>query len=448
MKPRIAVVALLLCLLAEAGHAQSSFQFGVSTHVGLGRSSFQNTNAAISLAGLTFRDEVTWSRIELQQGSLAFPAMLKDVDALVTRTAEQGRRPLLILDYGNKFYDAEELITSDAGIAAYARYVRFMVKYFKGRVDQFEIWNEWNIGMGSPTMPRKPGTPQAYVKLLKAAYAAAKEENPAAVIIGGAVAGIDDTWINAFGSAGGFQYLDAFSVHPYEFWRNRTTRPAAPLIEKVSKTALRVGDFVLSSAFGAAAFQPIAGTPEAAIAKLDALKTRIDAMAAKNVKVYITEMGWPTSDDRYGVSEGVAAAYAQRFFLLARTRPWIAGVWWYGLFDNGADGGDKENRFGLMKIDGAAKPAYRSLLAIRKMLEAPSAPSVTLAADGQVTLQGTLADGKEFAVLWLATDDFVRRQSSSDATAAIAKGLRLSTQDAASTTDTILSATPKLFLRD
>ncbi len=40
--------------------------------------------------------------------------------------------------------------------------------------------------------------------------------------------------------------------------------------------------------------------------------------------------------------------------LLAKARPWIAGVWWYDLFDDGDDAANKEHRFGLITSNGAA----------------------------------------------------------------------------------------------
>jgi polysaccharide biosynthesis protein PslG len=241
------------------------------------------------------------------------------------------------------------------------------VRHFKGRVDQFEVWNEWNIGLGSPT--RRPGTAQAYVPVLRAAYQAVKAENPSAVVIGGAVAGIDDRWIEAFGEAGGFQYLDAFSVHPYNYQQERPT-------------------------------------PEADIEHLDALKARVDHFApGRDLQIYVTEVGWPTHEGPHGSTEATEAANLQRFLLLAKSRSWIAGVWWYDLFDDGDNPHDKENRFGLLSHAGVGKPAFEALLAIRPFLESANALAVTSGKDGHITVKGKGNDGKRLTASWLPTED-------------------------------------------
>ncbi len=125
-------------------------------------------------------------------------------------------RPLLILNYSNRFCDGGGLLKSPEAIAAYAKYVRFVVQHFKGRVDQFEVWNEWNIGGGGTDAQRasRSGSPEDYAKVLRAAYAAVKAENPSAKVIGGAFAGYDYRWVEAFARAGGFGSLDGFPRIP------------------------------------------------------------------------------------------------------------------------------------------------------------------------------------------------------------------------------------------
>lgn len=320
------------------------FQYGVGVHVGMNKNALVATNKALTQMGVnTFRDEVFWHRLEKTRGKLAFPDSLKDLDQLVTESAKRGVKPLIILDYGNTFYDNGGLIQSPAGIVAFTRYVRFVVKHFRGRVDQFEIWNEWNIGGGGTPEQRAArfGSAEQYAELLKAAYAAVKAENPSATVIGGAFAGFDYTWIDAFAKAGGFQSLDGFSIHPYVFSQGKPPR----------------------------------GTPEAAMRHLDDLKARLDTLAkGRNVRVYVTEIGWPVHKDAMGVSEEMAAEYLRRFMTLAKSRPWIAGVWWYDLFDDGDDASNKEHRFGLIARDGKPRPAFQALIDIRPTLAQGTAP--------------------------------------------------------------------------
>jgi hypothetical protein len=323
----------------------------------------------------------------------------------VTDAAKQGRRPLLILDYGNKLYDDGGQIRSPEGIAAYVRYVRFVVRYFRGRVDQFEVWNEWNIGSGGTDAQKSAryGSPQEYAALLRAAYTAIKVENPSATVIGGAFAGYDYKWIDAFGHAGGFNSLDGFSIHPYVFSEGQRVPQAPTGLGVVTGLAHMQLAVCARDARADTPFKPSPGTPESAIKKLDDLKARIDLLApGKNVRLYITEEGWPVHTGPHGVSDETAAAYLQRFMLLAKSRTWIAGVWWYDLFDDGDDAENKEHRFGLLAKDGTPKPAFQALVDIQSLLAAPSRPTVQTDADGRVTVTAQRADGKRASASWSA----------------------------------------------
>jgi polysaccharide biosynthesis protein PslG len=324
----------LITAIAFAGVAgAASFQVGVGVHVGQNKNPLDATAAALDQGRFTsFRDEVFWHRLERKKGVLEFPESLRDLDQLVTLTVQRGGRPLLILDYGNPLYDGGGQLSSPEAIAAWSRYVRFVVKHFKGRVDQFEVWNEWNIGGGGTAAQRaaRYGSPEDYAKVLKAAYSAVKSENATASVIGGAFAGYDYKWIEAFARYGGFSSLDGFSAHPYVFAEGRK------------------------------------GTPDSAIRHLDDLKVLIDRLApGRNVPVYVTEAGWPVHEGTNGITEQQAATYLQQFMLLAKSRPWIAGVWWYDLFDDGDAAANAEHRFGLIDRAGLKRPAFQAVAGVR-----------------------------------------------------------------------------------
>ena len=177
---RIAI-ALCLWIACSVAQSQSPFQFGVGIHVGQNRNELRETETALVQGGFnSFRDEVFWHRVETKQGVLEYPDNLRDLDQLVTRSVRRGVRPLLILNHGNRFYDGGGLLSSAEGIAAYSRYVRFVVKHFEGRVDQFEVWNEWNIAAGGTPAQRaaRHGSPEDYARVLRAAFTAIKAANP------------------------------------------------------------------------------------------------------------------------------------------------------------------------------------------------------------------------------------------------------------------------------
>ena len=340
MKFRMHAVAMLALAVFTSVAGAAPLQVGVGVHVGQNKNDLDATAAALEQARVTsFRDEVFWHRLERRKGVLEFPESLNDLDQLVTRAAQRGLRPLLILDYGNPLYDGGGQLSSAEGIAAWSRYVHFVVKHFKGRVDQFEVWNEWNIGSGGTPAQRaaRHGSPEDYAKVLQAAYTAVKAENSAATVIGGAFAGYDYKWIEAFARAGGFGSLDGFSTHPYVFAEGKAK-----------------------------------GTPESAIRHLDELKALIGKLApGRDVRIYVTEAGWPVYSGVNGVTEQQSASYLRQFMLLAKARPWIAGVWWYDLFDDGDDAANTEHRFGLIDHAGAKRPAFQALAKVRDEVVAP-----------------------------------------------------------------------------
>jgi hypothetical protein len=48
--------------------------------------------------------------------------------------------------------------------------------------------------------------------------------------------------------------------------------------------------------------------------------------------------------------------------LLLQSKRYVAGVWWYDLFDDGNDPSNREHRFGLMHKDHTPKPAFNALM--------------------------------------------------------------------------------------
>lgn len=162
-------------------------------------------------AGLTFvRDEYRWDQIEKEKGILKLP---EDAKEKFVKMHENGAEIIYICLYENPFYDEGRTPSSDEAIAAYARYCAYMAKELKGIVKYFEIWNEYNEPYFNPS--NEP--PETYVKMLKAAYQAIKQVNPDAIVIGCDTADIDHEWIERVLAAGGGDYMDAISVHPYDW---------------------------------------------------------------------------------------------------------------------------------------------------------------------------------------------------------------------------------------
>jgi len=433
--------------VAMPSHAQRKLEVGVGVH--MGDYPLPATQKALNDLDVSLRGDVPWKDIEVTPGNLQYPSSasspLGKLDTLVTDAARRQHRPVLILAYGNKAYDGGGLITSPRGIDAFAKYAAFTVAHFKGRAEDFEVWNEWNHGTGLPPEHKVAGDARSYVNLLRATAQSIKSANPQARVLGGAVAGTDTAWITQFAQAQGLQYVDGLSVHPYVHCNARTV-PRAPADLKLSGKLLNMssGGSAVRVSQGVPVLSPIGGTPEQAIAWLDQVKALLDQYSpSRPIPVYVTEIGWPTSKGQCGIPPAAAAAYLQRFMLLAATRPWIAGVWWYDLFDDGDDPGSREHRFGLAAKDRSPKPAYGALSALADVLKSAQLPSEKVDPEGALVITGTDVRGKPFNAFWLPTDMFDVSQASSKGSQLLKEGFRAqSGPDPAA-----LSATPLLMIQ-
>lgn len=151
-------------------------------------------------------DPINWHWVEKQKGILKIdPA----TDAAVTELASHGVNIVMALDFGNRLYcgPAERTLpqlwewnydmpappTTPEAIAAWTRYVEFMVKHFRDRVKHFEVWNEWNIPCYWGASPNA----QQYLAVAKAAIPVIRKHAPEAKVMMGSWAGFPhgiSTW--------------------------------------------------------------------------------------------------------------------------------------------------------------------------------------------------------------------------------------------------------------
>lgn len=303
------------------------FYFGAGIHAGQNKIDAQETMLLMDQTGInSFRDEVFWHRLEIEKGVLKFPTSLVELDKLTTATNNAGKAPLLILDYGNKFYDLGDIPTSATGINGFTRYAKFVAEHFKNRSKHYEVWNEWNIGMGSNQKPRTIKTVKEYINILRPTITAVKGVDPSAKIIAGSVNQTDDKWINDFLAQGGLQGVDGFSVHPYVFTHVKENRP-----EDIS-------------------------------AWLADLSKRLNAAnQGRPMDIYVTEVGWPNQQGTTGWSERQTANFLLRLYILGKSQPNVRGLWWYELRDSGDSASDREHNFGMASKRRGAKPALEAM---------------------------------------------------------------------------------------
>lgn len=279
------------------------------------------------LAVGAFRMNYRWTWVERQKGQLQFDPTL---DGFLRSASTQGHRPLIVLGVGNPLYDGGGFPTTPAGQDAFVHYAVAVAQHFKGVVHHYEIWNEWNAGMGS--VPRvNTGSALLYATLLSKVHAALKAVDSEIVVLGGAMVGPDPAWSYTLFHAGGANMMDGFSVHPYNY----------------------------------------PNVPERAIEYLESLEAQAKALSGgREVPLYVSEIGWPTYLGTGGVAPSVAANYLARFYLLAPMYGYIKGAWWYDLRDDGNDPAAKDLNFGLIHNDWSPKPGACAMTEVGKLLSA------------------------------------------------------------------------------
>lgn len=264
----------------------------------------------------SIRINVSWWDVEEVKDTLSMNGPIPSVlERSIDTARARGIEPQLVLGYSSEFYDNGSFPISDQAQAAFVRYAEFVVRHFKGRVRYYEIWTEWNIGLGTKHgLPhRYSNSAKDYAKLLKKTYQAVKRIDPTATFIMSAAAYREAWWNDEVIRLADGQY-DGIAVHPYN-WSAGSDK----------------------------------NTPEEAIAWLDLLYRRFSTpIAPKPVPLFITEIGWPMHQGTGGISPATAAAYLARFYFLAALRPYLRGVWWYNYRDDGEDKTIVEQNFGLV----------------------------------------------------------------------------------------------------
>ena len=89
----------------------------------------------------------------------------------------------------------------------------------------------------------------------------------------------------------------------------------------------------------------------------------------KQIPLYVTEVGWSTSTGRQGYSGQQVAALAERSLLMLSALPYVRGVWWYDIIDDGSDAENVEDRFGLFDQHYSLKPAGRVFQSITPLVK-------------------------------------------------------------------------------
>jgi hypothetical protein len=179
-------------------------------------------------------DYTSWDWVEQKRGIYSIPP---EVDDYVNSLADNGVKIQVQLHYGNPMYTSPSGIRPDAitpmpgsfhnadrslysifwppktpdQIAAFIKYVQFVVTHFKDRIHYYALWNEQDINYWNPI-----GNPEEYGRLLQAFVPAVHKTDPRAkVIYGGQADPTRDFARRALDTCQCAAGIDVFAYHTY-----------------------------------------------------------------------------------------------------------------------------------------------------------------------------------------------------------------------------------------
>lgn len=340
---------------------------GVCTHLAkkgmTGAQAQQYVDLARQAGASFWRDELPWSTVEPAKGQYKIPAVC---DTAVDYTLSIGLEPLFILDYGNSNYGSD--VTTDEWLEGYLGYVEYVVTHFKGRIKYYEVWNEWNIGLGGLDKKYRD-YPELYARILIPTYKLIKEIDPSITVIGGVVAGGEEEWTEGlFKCPGVMDAMDAFSFHEY------SDNDIKDIIKQT-----------------------------------ETVRELLDKYGKPDMPLWLTETSWPTHIGRNSFSEEESAGNLVSLYTWAMANPGVLDqIFWYDLHNDGVERENMEHNFGLLhnwdldknNVPMAAKPSYVALSAMNTILI--DAECVGLYDLGQkgITAYHFKKDGKDMLVAW------------------------------------------------
>ncbi len=165
-----------------------------------------------------------WPAIESAKGRYDFTSIDEPIDA----ARAQGITPFVCLSNGNQLYSAPiphpdpewrliygvkpaPPILDEAAMAAWLRWVEAVVTHAKDRVRHWEIWNEANHYAYWGAKPNATD----YGRLVRLTAARIKAIQPDAVVIAGALAGLDPKFTADFLAEDTARQIDIVSFHNY-----------------------------------------------------------------------------------------------------------------------------------------------------------------------------------------------------------------------------------------
>jgi len=272
-------------------------RFGVGLHVE--REWYRGAGGYAAALGFgEARNDILWDRNEREAGVYDwYEPYEREFDILHAN----GVKLLGIVNYNNKLYGKGKAPASAQEIAAYSRYAAAIADRFD--LVGLEVFNEFNHDRFNDTACGTSGA--CYAPLLRAVHDAVGATHPDVPIVAGSTALFDREFFIELWQAGGMEYADAMSFHPYEV---------------------------------------VGANPDDLRVIVEQARSDAGAHGGAEPPVWITELGWTT---KIGGDSGLAQA---EMLVRAEVSSLAGGAqkyFWYDLVNDSDDPADHEGNFGL-----------------------------------------------------------------------------------------------------
>lgn len=264
------------------------------------------------------REDFSWGRIEPRRGEYDWAYY----DELVACARRNGITVYGIICYWSGWTKPY----TEEGIADYVNFARALVRRYHKEIQYWEIWNEPNIFFWQ-------GPRDMYADLLKRSYAAIKEEDPHAQVLGLSTAGIDNAYIKRMLELGA--PFDILTIHPYR---------------------KRLDD-------------------QGFIQDLKNVSDQVTLPDGRRRPVWLTEMGWATHMPHNTINQDFApnpqrrqAELIVRSYLCAIVSGVEPRTFWYNFRNDGHDPIYFEHQMGIVYQDFRPKAAYVTYVTMTQWL--------------------------------------------------------------------------------
>lgn len=316
------------------------------------------------------RGELRWSAYEKTQGVYGVPTHWQNV------FEEVNKNNLDFLDifcFDNSNYYSGKTPKGKEMLEPFTKYAEKWAKestdvYFKNGNIEFELWNEWN-NLGSwfnySNLPAED-----YADFVKYVYPRVKAANPNVKQWGMSTIPVDNEWIKKVLDAGGGDYMDGVSVHPYSM----TQAPE----------------------YGGN------------IEKLIELREMLDSYGYEDMPLRATEWGWSSVGVNGYPDEMHQAAYFIRMAAICENYDFFERMDYYKL---GTDGlvNTQEQRFtflrsGLGDVPYGLKPIALAAANYNRLMTGAVADGRIEIGSSVLSTKFKLDDGKDCVIVWNKDD--------------------------------------------